>query len=203
MMNRRRETTCRGLALALAILMVMGAGCSRKFSSSLLPSEKREARSPWASFDEAKSAYDEIIPYKTTIENLRELKFDPYTTPNIEMLTYLEIIEQFMPNTNIRQEDLDVGIQDCLSSKENCRAYDIKQRKISQERYGNVFLDVLNFRRRTKRTGWEFHAIIVLKDDLVVYKLWNGTPNVDETIDEKRPLGPLQDMGTWHRILLP
>jgi hypothetical protein len=44
-------------------------------------------------------------------------------------------------------------------------------------------------------TGWEFNAFIVLKNDLVVYKISGGKPKIDELVDQKKPLGPLQDIG--------
>ena len=63
-------------------------------------------------------------------------------------------------------------------------------------------LDLFGFRRKTKISGWEFKAIIVLKNDLVVYKISGGKPKVDELLDEKKPLGPLQNIGTnaWRII---
>ncbi|MDH5299663.1 MAG: hypothetical protein OEV91_11660, partial [Desulfobulbaceae bacterium] len=65
-------------------------------------------------------------------------------------------------------------------------------RQIDQDRYGNVVLDLFNFRRKTKLTGWEFKAIIVMKQGLVTYKLWGGKPKIDENRDSKNPFGPLQ-----------
>ena len=44
-------------------------------------------------------------------------------------------------------------------------------------------------------TGWRFNALVVLKDDLVVYKLWGGQPTIRETEKDTRPLGPLQNLG--------
>ncbi len=181
------------------IFLCMGmGGCA-----SLFPSETRTVRSPWSNFKDIKTAFDQIIPYQTTADDLVKLNFDPYTTSNISILTYLEIMQRFMPNTSISQSDLDPAIQDCLSVRDSCHAYEMKQQNLNQERYGNIVLDIFNFRRRTQKSGWEFNVLIVMKHDLVVYKLWSGKPNLDETVDSKNPLGPLQDLGFWNRVLVP
>jgi hypothetical protein len=52
---------------------------------------------------------------------------------------------------------------------------------------------IFNFRRRTEVTGWEFTAVIVMKDDLVVYKLWSGMAAINAYIESKKPLGPQQN----------
>ena len=98
-----------------------------------------------------------------------------------------------MPNQSITVKDLAEGLQDCLADQEQCIAYEIIIRKYDSQRYGNVFLDLFNFRRKTNVSGWEFMALIVIKDSLVVYKLSSGRPNTDELDDTKNPLGPLQN----------
>ncbi len=181
--------------ILLLILCILVSGCS-----SLLPSTRKDTKSPWNSYEEAKAAFDQIVPYKTTSEDLKKLGFDPFNTPNIALLTYMDVVQRFMPNPSITLRELDAGLQDCLSSKESCRAYDLGLKKISDKRFGNVMLDLFGFRRKTKISGWEFKAIIVLKNDLVVYKISGGKPKVDELLDE--PLGPLQNIGTnaWRII---
>jgi hypothetical protein len=160
----------------------MISGCS-----SLLPSTKQTIHSPWNSFEEAKAAYERIVPRTTTHKEIHELGFDPFTTPNIRILTYLDNMNRFLPNPSIRLEDLDKGIVSCIEAKASCKGYEINPQFLKSERYGNVLLDLLNFRRKTKDSGWRFEALIVL-----VYKLWGGNPVIDQTRDEKRPLGPLQ-----------
>ncbi len=159
----------------------------------LLPSKKHEVKSPWKTFNEAKDAFDKITPYETTFTDLKELGFDPFTSPNIKILTYLDIIDRFMPNLSINMEDLNEGIQECISAKNSCQAYEIKLKNIDEDRFGNFFLDFLEFRRKTKRYGWEFKALIVITSDCVIYKLWEGKPRVDEVEVKKKPLGFLQD----------
>ncbi|MFZ5776250.1 MAG: hypothetical protein ACOY3Z_12275 [Thermodesulfobacteriota bacterium] len=178
----------RAVILALLTLPLLLSGCS-----GLLPVAKITDQSPWDTFEQAKAAYDRIIPYKTTKEELDGLGFAPYQTPNIEILNYLAIINKFMPNTNITKEDLDAGLRHCLEAKNGCVAYEMKLRKLKNQRHGNLLLDMFKFRRETQQTGWQFTAFIVLVDKTVVYKLWDGKPLIDSQTYRKNPLGPLQE----------
>lgn len=163
--------------------------------SSFLPSAKQTSKSPWDSFEDAKTAYDRIIPYKTTSTEIQTLGFDPFSSPNIKILTYVEIMNRFMPNPSIRKEDLAEGIQACISEKADCIAYEFDPQVIKSKRYGNVLLDLFNFHRKSTETGWRFEALLVMVDDVVVYKLWGGNPIINKNKETKNPLGPLQNAG--------
>lgn len=176
----------------LALLLSLTAMLSSCSTTSLLPSQQEVVVTPWNSFGEATNAYDQITPYQTKKNDLEELGFAPQVTPNIQILNYLDILAHFMPNQSITIKDLSEGLQDCLADQEQCIAYSIIIRKFDSQRFGNVLLDLFNFRRKTAVSGWEFRALIVVKDDLVVYKLSSGAPMNDELRDTKNPLGPLQ-----------
>ncbi len=159
----------------------------------MLPSARQTTISPWNSFDDAKSAFDKINPYTTSIDEMRSLGFDPFTTPNIKILTYVDIMNRFLPNPSIKKEDLDEGIQSCIQAKANCKAYEFFPQNLKSKRYGNVLLDLFNFHRKTKESGWKFQALIILIDSTVAYKLWGGDPIIDQYRETKNPLGPLQN----------
>ena len=180
------------IAAALTIVNCSGA----------LPRSEKTMRSPWKSFDEAKAAYDKILPNHTTVEELKALGYDPYTTPNIHILTYLDVIERFIPNEAIHVEDLDPGVRECIQARNECMAYEATPGKTKRKRTGNVMLDMLGFKRKTHETGWSFEALVLLKNGRVVYKLWGGTPVIDERNERKKPLGPLQDAGDLARDLV-
>ena len=170
-------------------VILIATGCS-----SLLPSVKETTRTyKWNTFDTAKTAFEKITPYKTTTEELQNLGIDPYQTPNLKILTYLDIIQHFMFNPSIKQDELDEGIQACIKAKTQCTAYEINLKNITKKRHGNVLLDLFNFNRKTKESGWEFEALLVMVDSTVVYKLWGGKPIIDADIEIKNPLGPLQN----------
>lgn len=161
-------------------------------SSTYLPSAQDLVRSHWQSFDEAKSAFDQIEIQKSTETDLNNLGFSPTGTPNTQLLNYLDIFQRFIPNQSVRLTDLDPAVQSCLASHDHCHGYEFAVHKTNSERYGNVLLDLLYFHRKTNFSGWDFKALVVLQDELVVYKLWSGKPNLDQHQERKNPLGILQ-----------
>jgi len=63
------------------ILMLLLSGCS----GGLLPSIKQTTKSPWQHFEEAKKSFDIIAAHQTTSEDLKQLGFDPFETPNVKL----------------------------------------------------------------------------------------------------------------------
>jgi len=174
--------------ILLGLVLCLTSGCE-----SMLPMAKSKDESRWESFEQVKASFDQITPLVSTKTDLQKLGFDPYQTANIQILNYLAIIQKFMPNTNITMSDLPPGLQACIEAKDSCVAYELKAQNIQSQRQGSVFLDLLRFKRQAHQTGWRFYAFIVLVDDLVVYKLWDGQPRIEGEVFKKNPLGPLQE----------
>lgn len=179
----------KSVFLMVIISILTSGGCG-----GLLPSVKQTTKSPWLKFEDAKKAFDRIKPNETTQEGLKQLGFDPFETPNVKLITYLELIQRFLPNESIGLEDIDPGVRACLQVRKHCQGYEVSPEMLSSRRYGNALLDLLNFRRKKVTTGWKFNALIVLKEGLVVHKIWGGEPNVSKFEDKKNPLGPLQNV---------
>ena len=177
------------MCLLFLAVVLTNTGCKALFTSS-----SQRARTPWQNFEEAESAYDKVVPHKTTVSELKSLGFDPHTTPNIKILTYLDLIQRFIPNSSITMKDLQPDVRACIESKDCCHAYELELALTDSKRYGNLALDVFGFNRKTKTTGWTFKALVIVKDDIVAYKLRSGEPNVDRLEKKTKPLGPLQEL---------
>jgi hypothetical protein len=174
--------------LLVLLALVALSGCS----SFLLPKSKEVTSSPWRSFQDAQNAFDKIIPGSTNIRDLREMKLDPSSNPNIAILNYADVMRKFMLNQSFSLNDLDDGVRMCVTAKVNCRGFEINQTSVQKTRNGNVVLDVLGFYRETHTAGWKFNGLILLKDDVVVYKLTSGQPAIQQTEENQNPLGPVQ-----------
>lgn len=175
--------------LLFLALVLTTSGCR-----SLLPSEDRRPRTPWTNFNDAEAAFDKIVPHKTTVADLKDLGFDPHTTPNVRILTYLDLINRFIPNDSISLNDLQPDVRACIESKDCCHAYELQLDVVRNKRYGNVVLDVFGFRKKSHITGWKYNALIIVKDDVVAYKLRAGEPNVNRYEKKVKPLGPFQEL---------
>jgi len=185
-----------GGALTFALSVCLLAGCT-----GLLPRSK-ELAGPWASYREAQLTFDLIVPGKTTTEDLRALDIDPEKMPNMAILNYSDVLRRFMLNQSVTLSDLDNGVQECVMAKTVCRGLEINQRLVKKHRNGSFWLDFLGFKRETHVEGWRFSGLLLLKDDVVVYKLTGGQPVIHETEQSQNPLGPVQSipsklLGGW------
>jgi hypothetical protein len=182
--------------LTLALIPALLAGCG-----ALLPRAESVAESPWQSFQEAQQAFDSIVPYQTTVEDLRQLKLDPLQYPNITLLNYSDVLRRFIPSPSTNTRDLDPGVQDCISAKSACKGYEVDQKTMKRRRYGNFLADFLNFKRKVDIAGWRFNGVILIRDGIVVYKLTGGQPAIHELEESRNPLGPLQESIGESRML--
>lgn len=174
----------------LLLLALLTTGCS-----SLLPRARSES-SPFHNFDEARNAIDALIPMKSDVATLTRLGIDPVHQPNTIILTQADIVRRFVPSTLLKREDLDPGVLACLEARDACRGWEITGARILKARTGNFVTDFTNFSRRSETTGWRFNALILLVNDVVVYRAWGGQPSVNEIELNTNPLGPLQEIGT-------
>ncbi|MEO5365185.1 MAG: hypothetical protein H7831_02290 [Magnetococcus sp. WYHC-3] len=196
-----RESALLAQAMpSLGLLLLLSlSGCSWR-GSALLPSETRQVSSPWDSFEAGKEAFKRVRPYQTNMAQLQEIGFDPEGGRNVEVLNHLDIQKLFNFDPGSYNQ-LPGGVLDCLAAEEDCLGYRFKVEDVRNKRTGSLVLDWLNFRRTTVTAGWNFTVTLVVKrdtvleDEMVVYKLWSGTPRVDETVVRSNPLGPIQDVG--------
>lgn len=177
-----------GLTLLAAWLLL--AGCS-----SLLPRSEEVTASPWENYVDAQATFDRIVPGETTEEELYSLGLDPGSMPNVAILNYSDVLRRFMANQSVTLSDLDEGVQQCVLAKTDCLGYEINQRLVKKHRNGSFWLDFLGFKRETHMEGWRFNALLLLKDGVVVYKLTGGQPAIQETENQRNPLGPVQSIG--------
>lgn len=176
--------------LTLVLVPALLAGCG-----ALLPRGESVAESPWQNYQEAQQAFDSIVPYRTTVEDLKKLKLDPLQYPNITLLNYSDVLRRFIPSPSTNAQDLDPGVQDCIRAKSACQGYEVDQKTLKRRRYGNFLADFLNFKRKVDVAGWRFNGVILIRDGIVVYKLTGGQPAIHELEESRNPLGPFQGIG--------
>jgi hypothetical protein len=180
------RTTCSTM-LAVATLAL--SACT-----AVLPSTSNISKTPWTDYVAAKTAFDTINPTTTTRKQLTSTHFTPETIPNSRILNYVDVVNLF--GSAFRLEDLPPGIKTCVEARDACEAYIITAQNIQNKREGNIARDLFGFGKVTRTTGWEFQATLVLVKDVVVYKLWKGTPTIEATERQRTPLGPMQNLGS-------
>ena len=183
-MHGRCATTCGALIAMLAL-----GGCA-----AMLPRGDARTDRPWHSYVQAHDAYQAIEPYATTLAQLQQRGVDPESTPNVQLLSYADILRDLVPAGGDGLP-LDRGIRDCLRRQRACVGYAIAQRHVENRRVGNFWADFLNFRRETQTRGWQYRMLLLSVDGTIVYKTWGGEPHIAQDAVTRNPLGPLQSLG--------
>jgi len=173
----------------VVVASMLAQGCA-----SWLPKNRTESPT-FQTFDEARQAIESLVPNKSNLETLTALGLTPAKQPNTLILTQTDVIRRVVNGSVLAKEDLDPGIITCLNARDACRGWELNVVHISKARTGGFWADFLNFKRRTETTGWRFNALILMVNDVVVYRGWGGQPVVNEVEVNTNPLGPLQDMG--------
>lgn len=176
------------LALGLTILTT---GCQ-----SLFLARQQTTLTRWTNWDQVNLDFNKITPNQTTVSDLRTMGFDPKVTPNIKIMPYVDVVPIFMPNPNIHLADLPVGVRVYVQAKQGNQAYLVELENLNDKRHGNLLLDVFGFKRRTHQSGWQFKGLILIKDNMVVYTLSSGEPDISREDTSVRPLGPFQEVDT-------
>jgi len=181
----RRDLCYSGLTLLIA-----GAG-----GCSLLLPVTKTVSPTFQSFEEARQTIESLVPGQSDRTTLTALGMNPVKQPNIVILTHADVLRRVISGNILEKKDLDPGIVHCIDARDNCRGWELNVSQITKARNGFFLSDFMNFRRRTETTGWRFNALILLVNDVVVYRTWGGQPIVSELEVHTNPLGPLQDVG--------
>jgi len=174
------------LLFTLLVTTAIITGCA-----ALLPRTTTISKSPWKSYREVVDAYDKVIPNKSSLSEIRKLGFDIYSTPNLKILSYVDIA---VATSTLKRDVAGDGIEACLRARGICTGYVFEPQVYISNRYGNFWLDTFNFKRKTLESGWRFRASFLVVDSVVVEKFWYGEPLVNMDKEVVNPLGPLQEM---------
>jgi len=184
-----RWTGWARLVGAGALIVTLG-GCG----GLLLPSQSEMGDSKFESYAAVDKAFERISLRQSSVSDLSGLGFDAQHTPNVAVLSYLEIVERFMPNSSMAFDKLDPAVQDCILARSACQGYVFKVDHREFQRSGSLFLDLFGFEHTTTETGWTAQVLVLVQDGHVTHKLLSGEPNVRIVRDDVQPLGPMQNL---------
>jgi hypothetical protein len=189
-----KQLCVRVLILATALGL---AGCT-----ALLPSSSAVSPSSFDSFEAAQAALEKTIPYKTTLEELKALGFDPQASANVTVIPYPEIISRLAPYSGVALDALDPGVRDCILAQTQCKAYLYRFGRTDRQRDGNFLLDFFNINRHVQVRGWRFEGLVVVREGIVLFRNSAGEAKLDATERTINPLGPFQRSGESSDLLL-
>lgn len=164
----------------LAAVFVVGltlVGCA---SLGFLPRRSELARDrTFQNYQDVVAAYSNIVPGQTRTAELTKLGFDVATRPNAEALTYLGVIERFMPRESARVDRLAAPVQMCIAAQQRCSAYVFRPSQLKRERTGSLLFDLLGFDHTTIDRGWTAEVVLLMQDGRVAYKAMSGSPHME------------------------
>jgi hypothetical protein len=188
-----RYSSKRFLIAANVLCALAVGGCAwMPGAGEFLPSQV-EADGGFDSYSAVKAAYDQIEPGMTET-NLCDLGFNPEKSSNAEMLSYLGVIERFVPRDSIRYDTLPEAVRDCIEAQDHCQAFVFHPSRLSHTRSGDFFMDFFGFKRVTTDVGWSADIVFLVRDHQVVYKIMSARPYIADVHNVRQPLGPLQDV---------
>lgn len=188
-------TNSQSFKVAIRVFL-FGLGISLFGCSSLLPTESKSTQTRWSSYEQAETEFSNIKIGETSIKQLQAMGIDPATTPNIALLSHADLLRRLHAMAVFGESALDPAIRGCVAARQKCYAYHLEQTLMKRDRVGNFWLDTFNFKKVTDVTGWQFDALVIINNDLVVYKTWSGKQNIHEVEHERHPLGPFQGIGS-------
>lgn len=162
--------------------------------TTLLPSTRSQDVSHFNSYEEAQAAIEQVVPYRTRLRDLGGLRLDIDVSANVQQLPYPQWVGMLV-QSNVPLDRADIGIRDCLAAEQACRAYVLRSGDLVRERSGGFFADFLNFRRITHSHGWRFEGVLLVRDDVVLFRNHGGQPRIEAVEDRSNPLGPFQSIG--------
>ena len=190
----------RAMACTLALSVALGlGGCV----AHILPKKHELAITSFKTFGQTRDGYEKVVVNQTTIADLKSLGFDPDKSANIQQITYLDVVQAFLPRQDMPFSTVPTSVQTCVAAQNRCIGYAVAPKVSDSTRTGSIFLDFFNFRRRTEVNGWQAAGMFVLLDGVVVYKLWSGEPNIHTSSTQINPLGPVQDLGAAAGKMVP
>jgi len=150
-------------AVLLALTMSL-VGCG---TLSLLPRQSDAGEPGFRSFHEIQQAYSRIEPGVTRASQLSALGFSS-ASGNMKTLSYLGVIERFMPRDSAHFDAMSPAVKDCIAARNRCSAY-VYHPEGEAAGTGERLLGVLGFASKQSR-GVSGELVLLIENGRVAYK---------------------------------
>jgi|SRR5579871_6540882 len=162
----RYLTTIAGVTAVLALI-----GCG---ALTLLPRQNDPVPVRIMSVRDLAAAYERVQPGLTRASELSHLGFDPGSA-NAQVLSYLGVMERFMPNDSLRFDRLDAAVQDCIEARDHCTALVFRPMGHSSVPGPAGFLSALGL-GAAAAVSQAPEVTLLVRDGRVAFKMISGMP---------------------------
>ena len=153
------------IAVLVVPLAVLGCG-----ALTLLPRQPDSSATEIKSLKDLASAYARILPGRTRASQLAGLGFDT-TTPDVQVLSYLGVMERYMTGASTSFDRLDAALQNCIEARDRCTAFVFKP---GDQGHGASMFARLGF--GANAAGRAAEVTLLVQNGRVAYKSMTGLP---------------------------
>ncbi|HUO87653.1 MAG TPA: hypothetical protein VMU08_00650 [Rhizomicrobium sp.] len=168
------------IAVLFVILAVAGFG-----TLTLLPRQSDLSTGAPLTAKELAAAYARVQPGATRASQLARLGFDT-STPSAQVLSYLGVLERFLPRDSTKFDRLNVALRSCIEAQDRCTAL-VFTPGDGRAHHGGMFA-ALGF-GAASAAGRPAQVTLLVQDGRVAYKMMTGmTPQPVRTAREAAPV---------------
>jgi hypothetical protein len=158
------------IAGVIAVMALIGCG-----ALTLLPRQNDPVPIRLRTMRDLATAYERVQPGLTRASQLTHLGFDPGSA-NAQVLSYLGVMERFMPNDSIRFDRLDAAVQDCIEARDHCTALVFRPMGRASMPGPAGILSALGL-GAAAATNQAPEVTLLVRDGRVAFKMISGLPN--------------------------
>src|SRR5262249_31014355 len=122
-------------SIAIIFVTLAVAGCG---TLMLLPRQADLSTGGLRTTEDLAAAYARVRPGATPASQLARLGFDT-STPNAQVLSYLGVLERFLPRDSTKFDRLDAALKSCIEAQDRCTALVFTSDDHPRGRSGGVF----------------------------------------------------------------
>src|SRR5476651_244681 len=163
----RYATTIAGI---IAVLALVGCGVL-----TLLPRQNDPVPTRLVTMRDLAAAYGRVRPGLTRASQLARLGFDP-ASGSAQALSYLGVMERFMPRDSIRFDRLDETVRDCIAARDHCTALVFRPLQRSYAPGRNVILSAFGLGAAAAGIDQPPEVTLLVRDGRVAFKMISGMP---------------------------
>jgi hypothetical protein len=169
------------IVVVIVTLAVVGCG-----TLMLLPHQVDSSTGGLRTAKELTAAYARVRAGATPASQLARLGFDT-SAPNVQVLSYLGVLERFMPRDSTRFDCLDQALKTCIQAEDRCTALVFTPGDQQRAHSGGMFA-AFGFGAASAAAHMA-EVTLLVQDGRVAYKMIHGAePQPVRTARETAPL---------------
>ncbi len=158
------------IAVVIVVLALVGCG-----ALTLLPRQNDPVPARPMTFKDLAAAYQRVQPGQTRASQLARIGFDPGSA-NAQALSYLSVIERFMPRDSVRFDRLDAALQDCIEARDHCTALVFRPMGHSHAPVRSEVLSAFGLGAAAAGAENVPEVTLLVRDGRVAFKMISGMP---------------------------